>query len=879
MEAEQAGGGFVATEFLESERKRQNSKPVNISNLTVTKRSGKKEPYVADKINRAVERACQGLSDIPNKVMRIISDFELTLYDGITTKEIDESLIIAASQNISQDPEYDTVARNLLLLTIYKDAIGEIEPDTDNIEELHKAYFPEYIKFAVGEELLSKSMLKKFDLKKLAETLDISRDRKFMYLGLSTLQDRYIIRNRDYKVIETPQAFWMRIAMGLSILEKKPTETAIRFYEHLSKLEYLHGTPTLFNSGTNHSQLSSCYIMNMYDEMEHIGKTVTDSLLLAKYAGGIGISVTNIRAVGSYIRSINGFSSGVIPFIKILDVAIKGVTQGGKRRGTMCLYMENWHYEFDEFMDLRQNSGDPYRRAYAAHLAAWISDEFMNRVDRDDDWYMFDPAEVKDLPELYGDTFSKRYNEYIKLAEEGKIKMFKKVKAREQFTDILVRLQTTSHPWITFKDSMNVRALTKNAGVIHSSNLCTEISLPNDKENTAVCNLASINLPEFLNAKRTDFDYDRLEKAIRSSIRALDNVIDINFYPIPETKNSNSQNRPIGLGMMGFTQATQRLGISYESPKAADLMDKVTEFISYIAIDESTELAKEKSPYPNFKGSEWSKGKVPFDTIDELEASRGQKIKVSRKTTMDWGKLRKKVKKGIRNADLMAIAPTATIGLIAGTSPSLDPNFANIFSRSTMSGKYMEFNPDLVEELKKIGIWEDVREQIIVNHGELGPIQEIPYELKELYKTSFEINAEAYTDVASRAQKWIDQAISRNMYLETRDLSKMIEIYLNAWKKGLKSTYYLHMKPRHTAEQSTVKVNKREALQKRGFAGFKFTEEVKVDVALDVNPETGDKNLVVSETIQEKLSAQYQNKDLNACPVDPAERENCESCQ
>jgi len=850
-----------------------------MSQLHVTKRNGTREVYRAEMINKAIERACVGLSDIPNQVMKVITDFELTLFDGITTTELDRSLVIAASQNIKDDPDFDTIARNLLLLTIYKECIPGFEVH-DDIQVEHADYFSTYIERGIEIEMLAPEMKKNFDLKRLAQEIDTERDQLFKVLGLSTLNDRYLIRDRNHRLMETPQAFWMRVAMGLSLNEANPTETAIRFYNHISRLEYVPATPTLFNSGTRHPQLSSCYIMNMYDEIEHIGKTVTDTMLLSKFAGGIGVSVSNIRAIGSYINTINGKSSGVVPFLKILDVTIKGITQGGKRRGSICFYMENWHYEFPEFLELRENSGDPYRRTYAANTAVWTSDEFMRRVETDAEWFLFDPAETSDLTELYGEAFSKRYQEYIDKAKRGEIKKFKQVKAKELYREMLIKLQTTSHPWITFKDAMNVRALTQNAGVIHSSNLCTEISLPNDKDNIAVCNLASINLARFLEGKKINFT--RLEEATRSAVRGLDNVIDINFYPVKETKNSNNLNRPVGLGLMGFTETIERLRHPYNSPEASKLIDEVIEFVSYHAIDESANLAQEKGSYANFKGSGWSKGQVPYDTLETLEEQRHKKLKVSKTHKMDWDILRKKVKKGMRNADLMAIAPNATIGLISGTTPGIDPNFSNIFSRNTLSGKFLEFNQNLVNDLKALEIWEDVKDDIIANRGDISTIDAIPTELKLLYQTSFQIDPEAFTDIAARAQKWIDQAISRNMYLETREISRMEEIYLNAWRKGLKSTYYLHMKQRHTAEQSTTKVNKRAASGRRGFSGFgalpvnpPIASTLPDDTRNEINTngET-DENMVESFASPAKV-----DKVVEACPIDPQEREQCESCQ
>jgi len=492
------------------------------------------------------------------------------------------------------------------------------------------------------------------------------------------------------------------------------------------------------------------------------------------------------------------------------------------------MYMENWHLNFPQFLDLKQNSGDPYLRTRLANTAVFISDEFMKRVEKDQDWYLFDPAEVEDLPELYGAEFSKAYQGYVKKAEAGQMRDFIKTSAREQFRQILITLQATSHPWLTWKDTINVRALNNNTSTIHLSNLCTEITLPQDKDNTAVCNLVSINLSAHLNADKT-WDWDRLAESSRSAIRQLDNLCDITNTPVPEAMHSNNQNRALGLGFMGFTDVIEKLGFSYESEEAYDLVDQIAEFISYHAIDESADLAKKYGAYPTFKGSGWSKGILPIDTIDELAADRKVKVEVNRKTRLDWDKLRIKVQKGMRNATLMAIAPTANIAHIAGTTPGLDPQFAQIFSRATLNGKFLEVNTNLVYDLKNLGIWDEVKEQILIAQGDVQGIEAIPQKIKDVYKTSFQLSPYSFIEVAARAQKWVDQAISRNMYLETRDIDDMVDIYSAAWKRGLKTTYYLHVKPRHSAEQSTTKVNKAESsdgsARKVGF-GFAKKQEV-----------------------------------------------------
>ncbi len=776
-------------------------------NITVVKRDGQKEGYDANKINLAIEKAAEGLDDSIAWVTQIASELELTLFDGISTQQLDEAVIQVALQNVKDDPAFDTVAARLLLKTLYKRVLGDYDAP-EELKELHRAHFAENITRGVEEGLLDPRLTQMFDLDRLAEALEPSRDDRLKYIGVVTLNNRYGIKGRNGDPLEVPQYFWMRIAMGLTLNEQDPTAQALRFYEKMSKLEYLAAGSTLVNGGTSYPQLANCFVMEMQDDIEHIAKTTRDVMWLTKGTGGIGLSVTKLRAQGSPIRSNNTSSTGPIPFMHTIDSVLRAVSRGGKKFGALCFYMENWHLDFPEFLDLRQNSGDPYRRTRTANTAVWISDEFMKRVQNDDYWYLFDPLEVSDLNELYGQAFSKRYAEYVAMAEAGELKMFKKMGAREQFKAILISLQGTSHPWLTWKDTINNRAVNNNTGTIHLSNLCTEICLPQDVDNVSVCNLASINLSMHLIDGK--MDWDLVHESARVAVRQLDNLIDITRSSVEEADFSNEQNRAVGLGVMGFTDIIERLGYSYESEEAYDLIDEIMEHVAYAAIDESANLAKERGSYKNFEGSRWSQGLVPFDTIDLAEADRGIEIDVPRTTRLDWDALREKVKGGMRNATLMAIAPTASIGLVAGTTPGLDPQFSQIFSRSTSSGKFLEVNRNLVEALRERGLWEKTREAILQSQGDIQGIAEIPDDLKQIYKTSFQLSPYAFLEVAARAQKWIDQAISRNMYLETRDIDDLMSIYTSAWKRGVKTTYYLHMKPRHTAEQSTVKVNKSE---------------------------------------------------------------------
>jgi ribonucleoside-diphosphate reductase alpha chain len=785
--------------------------------LSVVKRDGSREEYDANKINLAIEEAAEGFPDKLAWVTQIGTELELTLFDGITSQQLDEAVIQVALQNVKDDPGFDTIAARLLLKTIYKRVLGDYN-SADELKDLHAKHFAENITRGVAEGLLDSRLTEMFDLDALGKELLPEYDGLLKYIGVVTLNNRYGVKGRNGDPLEVPQYFWMRIAMGLSLNEKNPNEVALRFYRKMASLEYLAAGSTLVNAGTSYPQLANCFVLEMQDDIEHIAKTTRDVMWLTKGTGGIGLSVTKLRAQGSPIRSNNTVSTGPIPFMHTIDSVLRAISRGGKKFGALCFYMENWHLDFPEFLDLRQNSGDPYRRTRTANTAVWISDEFMKRVQNDDDWYLFDPLEVMDLNELYGAAFSKRYAEYVAMAEKGEIELFKKISAREQFNQILISLQSTSHPWLTWKDTINLRALNNNTGTIHSSNLCTEICLPQDAENVSVCNLASINLSTHL--VDGAIDYTKLDESARVAVRQLDNLIDITRSSVNEADKANKENRAVGLGLMGFTDICERLGISYESEEAYELIDSITEHISYSAIDESANLARERGAYDHFEGSRWSQGLVPFDSIDIAEKDRGVAIDISRKTRLDWDALRVKVKGGIRNATLMAIAPTASIGLVAGTTPGLDPQFSQIFSRSTSSGKFLEVNRNLVDALKERGLWESVREDLLRSQGDVQSLPAIPDDLKEVYKTSFQLSPYAFLEVAGRAQKWIDQAISRNMYLETREIDDLVNIYVGAWERGVKTTYYLHMKPRHTAEQSTVKVNKAESIVEGNKKGF-----------------------------------------------------------
>ncbi len=886
--------------------------PAPSGTVHVTKRDGSREPYDADRINRAIERATAGLADPIAKVTQIASELAITLFDGITSEQLDEAAIAVAVQNVKDDPEFDTVAARLLRKVIYKRVLGGYRSDVE-LALLHQARFPGYVRDAVEDGLLDARLAQAFDLDALAAALDPGRDELLRYVGTVTLTNRYMIVGRDRKPLEVPQYFWMRVAMGLSLNEVDPTATALALYDAISRMEYLPAGSTLVNAGTAYPQLSNCFVIQMDDDIEHIATSVRNVMWLTKGTGGIGLSVTKLRAEGSPIRSNNTVSTGPIPFMHTIDSTLRAISRGGKKFGALCFYMEKWHLDFGEFLDLRQNSGDPYRRTRTANTAVWISDEFMKRVADDEDWYLFDPAETPDLVELTGAAFSARYAHYVAEAEAGRLRAYSRVRAREQYKQILLTLQTTSHPWLTWKDTINTRALNTNTGTIHLSNLCTEICLPQDRDTISVCNLASINLPTFLPGGATVLDWDRMARAVRLAVRQLDNLIDITVSSVPESERANADSRAVGLGVMGFTDVAERLGLAYDSPEAADLIDTVVEFVSWHAIDASADLAAERGAYPAFEGSGWSRGLVPFDTLAAVEADRGVPVDVDRTARMDWDALRAKVRRGMRNSTLMAIAPTASIGLVAGTTPGLDPQFSQIFSRATSSGKFLEVNRNLVADLQRLGLWERVRDRLLAAQGDLAVIDDVPEDLKAVYRTSFQLSPYAFLEVAARAQKWIDQAISRNIYLADRSVDAMAELYATAWRKGVKTTYYLHMLPRHTAEQSTVRVNKTESINatgsasgrptaapsspapgtsagavRTGFAGFgaarRATATAPVSPPQGTEQPSGATVLGRAEKQPDVQPADVQQADTEvvggvACPVDPMERLQCESCQ
>lgn len=794
---------------------------------------GRHHPLDIKKLLRKLYIANEGLPQCSAK--EVLEEAIINLYDGATIEEVNKSLIFAARAKIEREPAYNYLTARLLLQEIYAevfcvDLLEQSEGEFKNkLKHLYHGCFSSYIQQGVDVKRLSPELLN-FDLELLAEKLVPSRDESFQFIGLHILYDRYFLQNEG-KRIETPQYFWMRVAMGLAVNEANKEARAIEFYHVLSQFLFVSSTPTLFNSGTLYPQLSSCFISTTYDDLDHIFKVISDNARLSKWAGGIGNDWTNVRAHGALIRGTNGRTQGIIPFLKVVNDTALAVNQGGKRKGVTCAYLETWHLDIEDFLELRKNTGDDRRRTHDMNTANWIPDLFMKRVADNEEWTLFNPCDVSDLHELYGQAFEKRYLDYEKMAKYGGISQFKKVSAKDLWRKMLSMLFETGHPWITFKDPCNIRSPQKHMGIIHSSNLCTEITLNNSEEETAVCNLGSVNLAAHL-IKEEDYvlDRDLLMKTIRTGMRMLDNVIDLNYYPIPEARAANLKHRPVGLGMMAFQDALYMKGISYESQEAVIFADHIAELTSYYVIQSSMELAIERGAYESFEGSLWSKGLLPIDTIALLEKERGRDVAMDHTTTLDWATLRELVKKhGMRNSNTMAIAPTATIGHIAGVSASIEPAYSHLYSRSNLSGEFTTLNPHLVKELKKLSLWdEEMLEELKYYDGSIQEIERIPKNIKEIFKTAFEIDPHFLIDCASRRQKWIDMSQSLNLYLFAPNGKTLNDLYFYAWRKGLKTTYYLRTLAATQVEKSTIDINKK-GIQPRWMKSLSASNAIQVE--------------------------------------------------
>lgn len=793
--------------------------------LHVLTPEGRREVLDQDRIRRKIIEACRGYE---NSVApeHIIDEVFHSIYDGIPAAELDKAMIFAAKARIERDPAYSYVAARLLLNLIYREVLPE-KVEMPELERLHRVHFKDALQEGVEAERLSAELLE-FDLDKLSGALRLERDQQFTYMGLQTLYDRYLIHVNDRR-IETAQYFWMRVAMGLAYNEgAEKNERAIEFYEVLSKLLFTSSTPTLFNAGTRHPQLSSCYLSTVEDDLEHIFKVISDDAKLSKWAGGLGNDWTNVRGTGGYIKGTNGRSQGVIPFLKVANDTAVAVNQGGKRKGAMCAYLETWHIDIEDFLDLRKNTGDERRRTHDMHTANWIPDLFMRRVKNEEMWTLFNPCETPDLHHLYGAAFDKRYEEYERMAEEGKLKQYKQVEAVQLYRNMLSMLYETGHPWFTFKDPSNIRSPQDHAGVVHNSNLCTEILLNTSKEETAVCNLGSINLARHTTVH--GLDEELLQDTVCTAVRMLDNVIDINYYPTDEAKTANLRHRPIGLGIMGFQDALYKQNISYASAAAVEFADRSMEMISYYAILASTQLATERGHYPSYRGSKWERGLLPIDSLATLAEYRGEDFDQDISVRMEWEVVRAAVKEnGMRNSNCMAIAPTATISNIAGVSQSIEPMYKHLFAKSNLSGEFTWVNTYLVQDLKALGLWdEEMLDDLKYFDGEIEELDRIPEELKQKYLTAFNIEPYWLIECASRRQKWIDMGQSLNLYLNHASGKALSQMYMLAWRKGLKTTYYLRSVAATQIEKATMDINRR-GIQPRWMKNQSASSKIKVE--------------------------------------------------
>ena len=774
--------------------------------------NGQRVELDVPRLHGLIASACANLgADV--KPEPIVAETMRNLYDGVPMTEVYKAAILAARTKIETDPDYTYATARLLLHTILKEVLGEEVTQAD-MATRYADYFPTFIKKGVENELLNPELLN-YDLKKLGAALKAERDLQFDYLGLQTLYDRYFLHVRKAR-IELPQAFFMRVAMGLALNEIDREARAIEFYEVLSKFDFMSSTPTLFNSGTLRSQLSSCYLTTVPDDLDGIYESIKENALLSKFAGGLGNDWTRVRALGSHIKGTNGESQGVVPFLKVVNDTAVAVNQGGKRKGAVCTYLESWHLDIEEFLELRKNTGDDRRRTHDMNTANWIPDLFMKRVMEKTDWSLFSPNDVPDLHDKFGEDFERAYVAYEEKAARGEIKPYKKVPAIDLWRKMLSMLFETGHPWITFKDPCNIRSPQQHVGVVHSSNLCTEITLNTSDTETAVCNLGSVNLAQHLkdgpNGK--ELDHEKLKTTIAVAMRMLDNVIDINYYAVKKARDSNLRHRPVGMGIMGFQDALYLMRTPYASEAAVDFADRSMEAVCYYAYWASTELAAERGRYSTYKGSLWDRGILPIDSLDLLQQQRGGYVEVDRSRSLDWDALRSKIARdGMRNSNCIAIAPTATISNIIGVDASIEPCFGNLSVKSNLSGEFTVINSYLVKDLKRLGLWDEVMIMDLKHFdGSLWPIDRVPQDMKELYRTAFEVEPVWLVEAAARRQKWIDQAQSLNIYMAGASGKKLDETYKLAWVRGLKTTYYLRTTSATHAEKSTGRVGQLNAV-------------------------------------------------------------------
>ena len=785
----------------------------NRPEINITKSDGTLVPLDIDRVSMLINDACDNLEEV--SMNEVLEEALKNLYDGVSLADMRTSLVMSARTKVEKEPNYSFVTARILMDQIRSEALSFLGVADEATYDEMEGYYPKalnaYIDKGIELDILD-PVLKTFDLEKMGAALDHTRDNQFTYLGLQTLYDRYFIHSDDTRY-ELPQVFFMRVAMGLAVEEENREDRAIEFYKLLSSFDYMSSTPTLFNSGTKRPQLSSCYLTTIPDDLDGIFGAMKDNALLSKWAGGLGNDWTSVRAMNSYIKGTNGNSQGVVPFLKFANDTTVAVNQGVKTIGAMCAYLETWHLDIEEFLELRKNTGDERRRTHDMNTANWVPDLFMKRVEQGKNWTLFSPGETPELHDLIGKEFEEKYEEYERKAQAGEMDQHKSIPAKELWRKMLTMLFETGHPWITFKDACNLRSPQQHAGVVHSSNLCTEITLNTSADEIAVCNLGSVNLARHM--KDGQLDQEKIKKTVSTAIRMLDNVININYYSVDTAKNSNLKHRPIGLGMMGFQDALYVQNIAYCSDAAVEFADRSMELISYYAIHASTELSKERGSYKSYEGSLWSKGILPKDSIEILAENRGSEyINIDRSETLDWDTLRKKViADGMRNSNVMAIAPTATISNITGVTQSVEPTYQNLYVKSNLSGEFTIVNPHLVNKLKELNLWDDVMiNDLKYFEGSLSEISRIPDEIKTIYSTAFEVEPRYIVESASRRQKWIDQGQSLNLYIGNADGKKLDITYRMAWYSGLKTTYYLRSIAATSTEKSTVQQGKLNAV-------------------------------------------------------------------
>jgi ribonucleoside-diphosphate reductase alpha chain len=797
----------------ERSKARSQEKVSKVDNQIHVIENGQRRPLDRAALERQIAAACAGLAGA--QPAAILESTLRDLYDGVPMDEVRKSAVLAARALIEKDPSYGYVTARLLLDTIRREVLGEAESHAQ-MRERYAVYFPQFIARGIAAELLDPE-LARFDLAKLGQALQADRDLNFGYLGLQTLYDRYFLHVQGRR-IELPQAFFMRVAMGLALNEKDREARAVEFYQVLSSFDFMSSTPTLFNAGTLRSQLSSCYLTTVADDLTGIYDAIKENALLAKYAGGLGNDWTPVRALGSHIKGTNGKSQGVVPFLKVVNDTAVAVNQGGKRKGAVCSYLETWHLDIEEFLELRKNTGDDRRRTHDMNTANWIPDLFMKRVMENAEWTLFSPSDAKDLHDKFGRAFEEAYLRCEDRVARGELKLFKKIPAVQLWRKMLSMLFETGHPWITFKDPCNLRSPQQHVGVVHSSNLCTEITLNTGPDEIAVCNLGSVNLPAHMKADGGGLDFDKLKRTIRIAMRMLDNVIDINYYAVDKARNSNLRHRPVGLGIMGFQDCLQKMRVPYASQEAVEFADRSMEQVAFAAYWASTDLAEERGRYPSFQGSLWDRGVLPQDTLDLLAAERGGYVEVDRSASLDWESLRARIRRhGMRNSNCLAIAPTATIANIVGVSASIEPTFQNLFVKSNLSGEFTVVNEQLVADLKAAGLWDEVMiADLKYFDGNLARIDRAPAALRKLYATAFEVEPSWLVECAARRQKWIDQAQSLNIYMAGASGKKLDDTYKLAWIRGLKTTYYLRAMGATHAEKSTSKAGALNAVRSDG---------------------------------------------------------------